>query len=121
MRHTTDAQVAAMNRFYGKHALQPPVKMGEATRYLSVQDYVSGLAYIFAKRGNQIGRRAILETCLNVLEDDHLVEFIYDWNQRRTGRGTMGDVPTRLRDTPEKVQVAEYLLMNFEIWGASTT
>lgn len=117
MLNATEAQLASMQKFYGKHALRPPVKMGEATRYLSVCDYVAGVASFFEKRGTRIGQRAILETCLNVLEDDHLVEFIYDWNQRRAGRGTMGDTPSRLRDTPEKVLVAEYLLMNFEIWG----
>lgn len=116
-RNATDAQLSSLRAFYGANTPGGVIKMDAATKMLSVRDYVRGVALLFERRGAVVTHKHMLETCLNVLDDPKLTDFIFEWNQRRLARGTMGDLPTRLRDTPEKVLVGEYLLMNIEVWG----
>lgn len=109
-RPATEGQVRTVARWYGPDAAAN-LTMNRAIEMLSVRDYVRGAAYICLENlnGIRVPEPALHAVCLQVLQDPALKEFIERWAARRFTAGTMGDLPTRLRLTPQLKQVVALL------------
>lgn len=106
----TERQVKVVARYYGAEAAQN-LSMNRTIELLSVRDYVRGAAHICLENLNGIvvAEPDLHAVCLQVMADSALKEFIERWAQRRFSAGTMGDLPTRLRVTPQLKQVVGML------------
>lgn len=115
----TEAQIRAVERHYGADAARN-LSMNRAIELLSVRDYVRGAAHIYLERQNgiRIPEDRLRAACVTICADPKLREFIEKWAQRRFFAGTMGDLPTRLRMTPELQAVVNLLC---ESIGAKAT
>lgn len=106
----TERQISTVARWYGQDAARN-LSMNRAIEMLSVRDYVRGAAFICLENQNgiRVPEPALHAVCLQVLQDSALKEFIERWAARRFTAGTMGDLPTRLRLTPQLKQVVGML------------